>query len=137
MPNWCENTLTIRGNKNLIAKIKETVINESGDFDFAKVIPPPDHPHYNAAPLGPSNSEIWASEYNWYNWNTFNWGTKWNANDTSVSLADDGQVLSIFFATAWSPPEPVTYALKDMFPKAKVRHAYREDGMGFKGVIEL
>lgn len=36
----------------------------------------------------------------WYKWSNFNWGTKWNACDTSV--AEIGDYACVSFQTAWS-----------------------------------
>lgn len=39
----------------------------------------------------------------WYDWDNANWGTKWNACDSSVDL-ENGKVD---FETAWSYPKPI------------------------------
>ena len=45
---------------------------------------------------------------NWYQWNTANWGTKWNAYDTN-RISDE----IVLFDTAWSAPHPVMCKLAE------------------------
>ena len=136
MPNWCDNDLTIVANKETIDKIVDLVFNEKGEFDFAKIVPPPDHPDYNNEPLDTSK-ELWNSPYNWYVWNISNWGTKWNASGTVKHIKSNGQRLDIFFWTAWAPSIPVTEALKELFPNAKYTHTYLDEFDNEKETIEI
>lgn len=47
---------------------------------------------------------------NWYDWATFNWGTKWNACDTYIE--DNGsEMVTIEFSTAWCYPSGIVNAL--------------------------
>ena len=55
-------------------------------------------------------------EWNWYAWNNANWGTKWDANDVSMSpeydeINDTTGSIVYYFSTAWSVPEPVLSAM--------------------------
>lgn len=147
MPNWCANDLTIKGKPKMLNKLLKTIettaseVSEARDttmFDFNKIIPRPE-----------------SENDNWYNWNTSNWGTKWNACD--VGFITDGDwsetydesswesgELIIQFNTAWSPPVPVIEALSKQFPSVKITHKFTEEGMGFygtyiyrKGMIEV
>ena len=59
----------------------------------------------------------------WYDWRNANWGTKWNACDTSI---EDG---SVTFLTAWSEPEPIFKELSRRYPDKRIRiEADYEDG---------
>lgn len=141
MPNWCDNTLTMIGNNSDIEKIYDLVFTElDGElngvhFDFRKIVPPPDHPDYKQEPIGPDSPE-WNSEFNWYNWNISNWGTKWNANDTLIT-GKERNFLRVFFLTAWAPPVPVIRTLSKLFPDVKIKHQWRDDMGGDNGTIHF
>jgi hypothetical protein len=60
----------------------------------------------------------------WYSWSVDNWGTKWNAGDTSYN----GGVLE--FETAWSTPEPVMIELSDMNPDITFTVEYADEDIG-------
>ena len=60
----------------------------------------------------------------WYSWSVDNWGTKWNAGETSY----DGGVLE--FETAWSTPEPVMIELSDMNPDITFIVEYADEDIG-------
>lgn len=45
---------------------------------------------------------------NWYDWQRYNWGTKWGTYDTKVHiLGGDGSPILIEFQSAWCPPSPL------------------------------
>lgn len=62
----------------------------------------------------------------WYDWRIQNWGTKWNANATSISK----DKKTIFFDTAWSPPVNVIEEFSKMHPSIKIVHTYAEEQPG-------
>jgi len=74
------------------------------EIDFAKIIPPPE------------------GEYDSYNWNIANWGTKWNAYDQEKTDAN-----TLVFNTAWAMPEPVIRALSEMFPDVTVKIKWADE----------
>lgn len=51
----------------------------------------------------------------WYDWCRREWGTKWNACETTVE--DDDTVI---FDTAWEPPLPVLAKLSEMYPEVEI-----------------
>jgi hypothetical protein len=61
----------------------------------------------------------------WYGWTRDNWGTKWNAY--SQELSEEGVIK---FETAWSTPEPVIYALSQMFSDAQFNVRYADEDFG-------
>ena len=125
MPNWVDNDLRIYGSDKDLKKLKELVTSEDGDFDFKKIIPPPDHPDYNSEniALGSASAE---SPFNWYNWNINNWGTKWNASKSVIGEVESG-LLQIWFQTAWSPAILVISELSTLFPEVDIEHRYFEE----------
>jgi hypothetical protein len=60
----------------------------------------------------------------WYQWSCDQWGTKWNASDSSLI----GEQLS--FKTAWSTPQPVMGQLSKMFPDVEIKVEYADEDVG-------
>ncbi len=130
MPNWCENTLTVKID-NADEVIKEITSEEN--LDFSLIVEVPDTPAYRNE-YEVSQDEIRNDDTFWYDWNIKNWGTKWNASDSHIEWVDDSHFI-IAFQTAWSPPTPIVYALSEKYPNAVVGLEYREYGMDFEGVL--
>lgn len=53
----------------------------------------------------------------WYGWCNENWGTKWNASETCVSMCDG--TLVVYFNTAWSSPIPALVSLSEQIKDDK------------------
>ncbi len=76
---------------------------------------------------------------NWYDWGIKNWGTLWNASDVQIDYSPMpnsnslGEVATISFQTAWSPPEPIYNKLCDLFPNLDIKWHYSEPGCDFAG----
>lgn len=62
--------------------------------------------------------------FTWYRWRINNWGTKWNACDTTW---DDKYSDTVWFNTAWSVPEPIVKKISEMYPNVKFRLDYAEE----------
>lgn len=72
---------------------------------------------------------------NWYNWNTSNWGCKWDASDPDVERGDD-TYATITFSTPWSPPIGIVENIGRKFPDLSFTWAWEED-QGFGGEWEI
>jgi len=59
--------------------------------------------------------------FDWYYWRIENWGTKWNASDTSICDK------IIYFNTAWSPSMPI---IKELGKKYDFIYEYAEEQAG-------
>lgn len=116
MPNWCNNKLTIIGDKNELEQVKPLLFKENGEFSFECSVPSP------------------TGEYDWYSWNCENWGTKWDAGNVYHTEITDTQI-EVFFDTAWSPPENWFYGLCNKIESKDVHieMLYEEWGMWFAG----
>lgn len=73
-----------------------------------------------------------------YEWCCENWGTKWGCyagEDVQISDMAGGKLkLKLTFDTAWSPLADHMYQkLSTKYPTLKIKNAYYEMGMGFKG----
>ena len=113
MPNWCMNSVTIKGNPEKLKAILEAVNN--GEM-LQHMVPMP---------------KEYLDDQSWYSWRIENWGTKWDAGEAYADL--EGDTLSLNFDTAWGPPttayETYTTENDDMHIEAD----YYEPGMGFVG----
>jgi len=83
----------------------------------------------------------------WYNWNTRNWGTKW---DVAVSEDNefpdtymegptqngDNSVVFYNFQTAWAPPIPAMEKLSAQYPSLLLTLSYEEE-TGWGGECEF
>jgi hypothetical protein len=79
-------------------------------------------------------------------WNRAVWGTKWDAYHYSV--AESGDTLTIYYATAWSPncdwvkvlcdyiDHLVGFKWEKEVTKLSVEHRYSDYAMDFGGIVE-
>jgi hypothetical protein len=100
MPNYCSNSVTLSGPKELIEKLAKA-FNE-GKF-LGTLRPEPDYDD---------------NDDGWYSWRVSNWGTKWeiNEDDPDVEVTESKGVYSfyVFFQSAWAPPtEAYAYAVQN------------------------
>jgi hypothetical protein len=66
----------------------------------------------------------------WYDFNTANWGTKWDVNSDNVEI-QDANTLTASFDSAWSPP---TNAYEQLLEQGfEIEAFYYEPGMAFVG----
>lgn len=100
-----------------------------GNFDFEKIIPTPENMFRGHL----SEEDRKANPVNWYDWCNSNWGTKWNAYDSSCKVEGDHAIIS--FDTAWSVPEPIikAFAEKFLFP---FELRYFDEGHNFWGITK-
>ena len=60
----------------------------------------------------------------WYEWQTVNWGTKWNAMESE----EEGE--QIHFLTAWCTPINLIVHLSDKYPDAEFNVRYADEDFG-------
>ena len=154
MPNWVYNHLTIEGSEEDINKVKAQVgavvkrkykgadevdeeIDEEPIFSFMNILPPPEDKldEYHAVHGYADGKKSGDTEYNWYNFNVREWGTKWDARDVDL-LEDDETYLHYKFDTAWSPPTEVIAKLAEQNPNLNLSLEYREE-QGWGGEINF
>ena len=68
----------------------------------------------------------------WWNWNIYNWGTKWDLREDTILVHNEGET-GYNFDTAWSPPERIVNALAKKYPQLTFYLKYAECGMAFVG----
>lgn len=139
MPNWCRNTLYVKGDLEKVkdfveyAKGEEEEDEETEPLDEEQFIPVPDNVERHEDP------ELMSREM--YKWKCSNWGTKWGfcrPTSGSISLigSDEGSIR-YSFDTAWSPPEPLIKAMGKEFPTLTFELRYAETGMDFMGILRI
>ena len=141
MPNWVFNHLSVDGSKEDIAKLKAQVgasittkyedkeeVEKQPIFSFMNILPPPADKldEYYGTHGFADGEKKGDSEYNWYNFNNREWGTKWDACEVEL-LEEDETSLHYKFDTAWSSPTPVIEKLAQQNPNLNITLEYREE----------
>ena len=113
MPNWCNNTFNVEGDKETIDKF-ETYLDEKNGKDWFDFFAP---------------TPVELKEDGWYEWNVSNWGCKWNCDAQDWSR--DGNTISFWFDSPWGPPVELYYKIEQA--GLTVKAEYMEEGMRFVG----
>jgi len=114
MPNWCNNSLTIKGDASTLVALKEII--ESDGEGLLEAI----------APIG---------EWD-YDKAVANWGTKWDISTEGLEYTDNGDgtaEITGWFDSAWSPPIEALHALSQDWDSCYIELLYEEPGMCFVG----
>lgn len=118
MPNHVANRITFAAEH---APAVFAAVLRKDAFDFETLVPsPPNMYHGNISSEDEKDFPI-----NWSSWSRENWGTKWNAYETSYGV--DGDTAYINFQTAWSAPYPVMAAFCNRF-NIPFEHRYYDEG---------
>jgi len=152
MPNWVNNYLDITGSPEAIAAFKEKAaqpytthykeeeqVNQDC-FSFWNFKRPPqealDNGEYFATHgFSKEHGHTGQTPNNWYNWNSREWGTKWDACDPELTLEDTSN-LHYSFNTAWSPPTEFFEAMVEQHPELEFFISCEEEqgwGVEFEG----
>ncbi len=150
-PNWCTNTLGVHGKPEDVKKFMDDVkfVEVGEDFGMAAGETRELPLSFNAHLPTPDQSKFEGMDYKersadpdyWHTWNVDNWGTKWDLNnetcvDVFVGGTETGLSTAIYnFDTAWSPPEAWLSHVAPLYPTLSFKLEYREEGMGFAGVL--
>jgi len=149
MPNWCTNTLLVKGDPDDVQSLLEAVKDSETELSLNKIITCPEELSNGPAPQrNPQQEEIFVTKYgakDWYDWNVKNWGTKWNVTASiysdsfervpgySTVTKPKDRVVKFEFDSAWSPPVAAVNMLAKQFPKLDFYHTYDESGCDFSG----
>ena len=116
MPNWCSNTLTIRGDVETLSQLKPVL--EKGEGLLEAIKPIGEWEYGNAVEA---------------------WGTKWDVSTEGLEFIDHGDgtaEISGYFDSAWAPPVDAFAALAEDWDSCYIELKYFEPGMGFVGVYD-
>lgn len=133
MPNYCSNLLVITSPKR--EAIEEFILKgktSTQPFSFQKYVPIPITAYLSSILDGTSDYRNFAID---------NWGTKWEACDSSEwsnIYKDDisDYIANISFETAWAPIDNLIENIYNNYPEINFRLEYAEPGMMFAGVVE-
>lgn len=98
MPNWCNNSIVINGDKDKIKQIRDVLetmdktTTETGVFEA----------------LVGRDEDITEEQYQnggWYNHNVNRFGCKWDVSYENAVIDGDDEYITMNPDTAWSPPE--------------------------------
>ena len=127
MPNWCNNSITIRGDVETLSQLKPVL--EAGEGLLQAIKPMP-------AELKDTTKGSNGDDINWYDWRVSNWGTKWDVSTEGLEFIDHGDgtaEISGWFDTAWAPPIDALHTLAEDWDSCYVELYYQESGMCFVG----
>jgi hypothetical protein len=134
MPNWCNNTITIRGDANKLKSIWDEAQKQQGLL--AAMVPQPDDMFHGNLGEAERAECVEKGIPNWYDWNVSNWGTKWDVGLEGLEytvLADGSAEISGWFDSAWSPPIEALNTFSEANEDLSVECFYLETGMCFVG----
>lgn len=72
---------------------------------------------------------------NWYDWNIFTYGTKWDVSVSSDEYFKDDESFDCSFDTAWSPPSAFLHKLQSKFKDLDIRLTFELEGSDTCGVF--
>jgi hypothetical protein len=124
MPNWCYNTIRVRGPQRELDKFEKHLNDTDGKDWFSYFVKP--------------GRELTDGE--WYGWNLENYGCKWNC-DANDWRRDDEETISFTFDSPWGPPIALYENIENMELESesgyidyfRVDAEYLEEGMQFMG----
>lgn len=150
MPNWCNNTLEVRGKVEQLNEFIEKSKTKDGDFTMEGLLPTPKELTETTSPVmwrGDESDEEGKLAFeaeakrieqtyghaDWYSWNLSNWGTKWDVSESTVAYAGDDNFI-VSYDTAWTPNINWVERVSKMFPDLEFRLSFMETGCNFCGV---
>lgn len=144
MPNWVYNTMRVDGKLRDLQHFYEVITTPSLRESKAG--------GYEPLPLGDNEFSYWGVKHpedldayftthgpeNWYSWNLTNWGCKWDACESSVTLerGNGHSWLDLKWESPWDAPiEWVTHCAKE-YPELEFSLHYQEEN-GWGGTMEF
>jgi hypothetical protein len=117
-----------------------SIVERKDDLSFWNFVAPTDTDAYFGPEKKPDNYDTMtlrekvddAMKFDgdhWYDWNCRNWGTKWDACDTTYKEADGALIYQ--FSTAWSPATGAFARMVEQHPRLEFEfHCTEEQGWG-------
>jgi hypothetical protein len=139
MPNWCDNTVSIFGSKEVLESVIEFVKPNASNMAVLDEAEPSAMSLQSIFPMDTellNGSAFTSDSTGWYDWRVENWGTKWDIKATSseiFSFSEGIYAVDYNFDSAWAPPTEVFVVLSKTFPEIVIHLSYDEPGMDFSG----
>lgn len=142
MPNWCNNSITIKGSTDTIKTLWDEATAEGDDNGLLNAMAP--MPLELRGTTAPSQLDEEAQaelikkygSADWYGWCVSNWGTKWDVSDEGLEYKDNGDgtaEITGWFDSAWAPPIGAYQKFCDDMDGVYLEAFYEEPGMCFVG----
>jgi len=142
MPNWCNNDLVLKHEDATMIDRAEKAFNERRLLN--EFVPVPEELRETTAGfLGEGtyaqrlltlreqlNIEFFGHS-NWWDFCVNEWGTKWDVGGDDGHCERSGNVLTLAFDSAWSPPVNAYEKMAEL--GFQIAAYYHESGMGFCG----
>lgn len=125
MPNWCHNTLEVRGREEDV----HGWVEKAASFEHAELDPQPLWFEAFVQPPG----RFASSPKKLISWRYNNWGTKWEPRVLDIKRSPGRAEYR--FHTAWSPPLEWLEIVARKHPELEFHLQYSEPGMNFAGEI--
>lgn len=135
MPNWCNNSITISGQTETVKNLWEAANQEGGGLLSAMYPQPKDMFRGSLGEKERRDCEAKGID-NWYDWQSSNWGTKWDVDTEGLEFEDHGDgtaSITGWFDSAWAPPIGAYERFCDDMDGVYLDAWYEEGGMDFAG----
>ena len=155
MPNWCLNSLTIKGPKEKVKSLYDEIM-EKNQF-LSILVPEPDYKVTLVPKAYPETSAYFAKtdeereeimenkptirDDSWWDWRVINWGTKWDISPDNLEnfhYFEEGDIGSIEagYDSAWGPPSQALMTYWENNQDLNIRNSFYEEGCAFVGISE-
>jgi hypothetical protein len=138
MPNWCNNSITIKGSTETIKQLWDDAnqLGEAGGL-LEAMVPMPKQLRDTVKGSGDElQTEKHDGHTNWYDWAVSRWGTKWDVSTEGLEYTDndDGTAeITGWFDSAWGPPIEAYNTFCEDMDGVYLEAYYEEGGMCFVG----
>ncbi len=126
MPNWCANTLRVKGSPENLDSFLEEVKYTRIDVDTGEKV----FMCFAFSGMLPQEGEEY-ERLGWIDWRIKYWGTTKEAFDPEIKR--EGNKIEITFDTAWSPPREWFKIMTAKYSKLDCTLAYCESGSAYYG----
>jgi len=133
MPNWCNNSITVKGDIESIDKFQKFLDDKNGKEWFDFILPCPEElKNVGDVSFHDKRNEELMAKYgyqDWYSWSLDNWGCKWNCDAQDWDRDED--TITFWFDSPWGPPIALYEEMENQ--GFDVEAYYHEEGMAFVG----
>ena len=138
MPNWCNNSIEIKGPKDKLEKLWQGATAEGEDGGLLNsMVQMPSELNGTTSPTPPDSEQPMVDGVdNWYDWRVKNWGCKWDVGTEGLEYVDNGDgtaEITGWFDSPWGPPLTALETYSEANEDVYIDEWYEEGGMDFAG----